>query len=90
MPFFSAKGGRRELLEKCPSGNLQTEKAYLYWVRFFIRWHGRARDKLGSNFDYLPTPHHKGRAQRWPVWYFKPFCLRRGAQRPVGKRRTIV
>lgn len=22
--------------------SLQTEKAYLYWVRFFIRWHGRA------------------------------------------------
>ena len=21
--------------------SLQTEKAYLYWVRFFIRWHGR-------------------------------------------------
>ena len=20
----------------------QTEKAYLYWVRFFVRWHGRA------------------------------------------------
>ena len=22
--------------------SLQTEKAYLYWVRFFVRWHGRA------------------------------------------------
>ena len=22
--------------------SLPTEKAYLYWVRFFIRWHGRA------------------------------------------------
>lgn len=22
--------------------SLQTEKAYLYWVRFFIRWHGRS------------------------------------------------
>ncbi len=22
--------------------SLSTEKAYLYWVRFFIRWHGRA------------------------------------------------
>ena len=21
--------------------SLQTEKAYLYWTRFFIRWHGR-------------------------------------------------
>lgn len=21
--------------------SLQTEKAYLYWARFFIRWHGR-------------------------------------------------
>jgi hypothetical protein len=21
--------------------SLQTEKAYLYWVRFFVRWHGR-------------------------------------------------
>ena len=21
--------------------SLRTEKAYLYWVRFFIRWHGR-------------------------------------------------
>ena len=21
--------------------SLQTEKAYLYWPRFFIRWHGR-------------------------------------------------
>ena len=21
--------------------SLQTERAYLYWVRFFIRWHGR-------------------------------------------------
>lgn len=21
--------------------NLSTEKAYVYWVRFFIRWHGR-------------------------------------------------
>lgn len=21
--------------------SLQTEKAYLYWVRFFIRWHGQ-------------------------------------------------
>ena len=22
--------------------SLQTEKVYLYWARFFIRWHGRA------------------------------------------------
>ena len=22
--------------------SLSTEKAYLYWVRFFIRWHGRS------------------------------------------------
>lgn len=22
--------------------SLSTEKAYLYWIRFFIRWHGRA------------------------------------------------
>lgn len=22
--------------------SLQTEKAFLYWVRFFIRWHGRS------------------------------------------------
>ena len=22
--------------------SLQTEKAYLYWARFFIRWHGVA------------------------------------------------
>ena len=22
--------------------SVQTEKAYLYWVRFFVRWHGRA------------------------------------------------
>jgi uncharacterized protein YfbU (UPF0304 family) len=22
--------------------SLHTEKAYLYWVRFFIRWHGRS------------------------------------------------
>lgn len=22
--------------------SLSTEKVYLYWVRFFIRWHGRA------------------------------------------------
>ncbi len=22
--------------------SLQTEKANLYWARFFIRWHGRA------------------------------------------------
>jgi hypothetical protein len=22
--------------------SFSTEKAYLYWVRFFIRWHGRA------------------------------------------------
>ena len=21
--------------------SLQTEKAYLYWARFFIRWHGK-------------------------------------------------
>ena len=21
--------------------SLRTEQAYLYWVRFFIRWHGR-------------------------------------------------
>ena len=21
--------------------NLKTEQAYLYWVRFFVRWHGR-------------------------------------------------
>lgn len=23
--------------------SLKTEKAYLYWVRFFVRWHGRER-----------------------------------------------
>lgn len=21
--------------------SLQTEKTYLYWIRFFVRWHGR-------------------------------------------------
>ena len=29
-----------------------TEKAYVYWVRFFIRWHGRGR---GGSF-----PHYAG------------------------------
>jgi hypothetical protein len=22
--------------------SLKTEEAYLYWIRFFVRWHGRA------------------------------------------------
>jgi integron integrase len=27
---------------RCLQYSLQTEKAYLYWARFFIRWHGRS------------------------------------------------
>jgi len=26
---------------RCLHYSLSTEKVYLYWVRFFIRWHGR-------------------------------------------------
>ncbi len=26
---------------RCLHYRFQTEKAYLYWVRFFIRWHGQ-------------------------------------------------
>ncbi|BCO28489.1 hypothetical protein MIZ03_3395 [Rhodoferax lithotrophicus] len=26
---------------RCMHYSLSTEKVYLYWVRFFIRWHGR-------------------------------------------------
>ena len=35
--------------------SLQTEKAYLYWVRFFIRWHGRA--------GVMPHPRDMGAAE---------------------------
>ena len=27
--------------------SLSTEKVYLYWVRFFIRWHGRGGQMKG-------------------------------------------
>lgn len=29
--------------------SLQTEKAYVYWARFFIRWHGATCSKLGPS-----------------------------------------
>jgi hypothetical protein len=28
--------------------SLRTEQAYLYWIRFFIRWHGREGSIPGS------------------------------------------
>lgn len=41
--------------------SLSTEKAYLYWVRFFIRWHGRnglmkhPRTMGAPEIDAFPT-----------------------------------
>jgi uncharacterized protein YfbU (UPF0304 family) len=35
--------------------SLQTEKAYLHWVRFFIRWHGRC--------DKMRHPRDMGKAE---------------------------
>lgn len=48
--------------------SLQTEKAYLHWVRFFVRWHGRGgamrhpREmgvaKVEAFLTMLPTERH--------------------------------
>ncbi len=35
--------------------SLKTEQAYCYWVRFFIRWHGRA--------GVMPHPRDMGAAE---------------------------
>ena len=43
MPSFTSTRLLDQLRERIRylHYSLQTEKAYLYWVRFFIRWHGR-------------------------------------------------
>ncbi len=33
--------------------SLSTEKTYLYWVKFFIRWHGREMHGTASPLDKL-------------------------------------
>ncbi|MBL8371006.1 MAG: phage integrase N-terminal SAM-like domain-containing protein [Burkholderiaceae bacterium] len=45
----------------------QTEKAYLYWVRFFIRWHGRA--------GVMRHPHGMG-AEEVPCCFCTARCWR--------------
>mgnify|MGYP006152306743 FL=1 len=43
MPSFTSTRLLDQLRERIRylHYSLQTEKAYLYWVRLFIRWHGR-------------------------------------------------
>jgi hypothetical protein len=46
---------------RCLHYSLSTEKAYLYWVRFFIRWNGLAKGmrhprEPTANSDPMPTP----------------------------------
>ncbi len=57
--------------------SLQTEKAYLYWARFFIRWHGRAgqmrhpRDmgkaEVEAFLTMLANEHQEPERKRVPV-----------------------
>ena len=28
-------------VQRCKHYSLRSEEAYLYWVKFFVRWHGR-------------------------------------------------
>jgi len=66
----------------------QTEKAYLYWVRFSFAGMAVQGDRLGSDFNSLPRPHHKGRAQQRPVRYPRPSACaeERNARRIKGAR----
>ena len=50
--------------------SLSTEKVYLHWVKFFIRWHGRNGDQALSTWlflyrDILDT----SRTSTLMIWY---------------------
>lgn len=57
--------------------SLITEKAYLYWIRFFLRWHGRAGGMLHPRdmgapeveaFLTILAIERRVSAARWTPW----------------------
>lgn len=40
--------------------SLRTEEAYLYWVKFFVRWHGRNGQTRHLGLTMCSAPHARG------------------------------
>ena len=59
--------------------SLRTEQAYLYWIRFFIRWHGR-EGSMRHPRDMGAEPQFGNRLLNWPSSAALTNCARSAFQ----------